>query len=354
MAQVDVVVPVYNVENFLPACVDSILQQTFSDFSLLLVDDGSTDKSGSLCDQYAKKDSRISVVHKENKGLSHTRNVGIDHANAQYLLFVDSDDFLEPDTLEQTVSAAQESGADLILFGYYVDVVKDGKLEDRTCNLPEKAFLSDPVGIAERMVSLKRNFLFDPAWNKLYRTEILKNSQVRMPEGEIFEDTAFNLSLLPFLSSVDFLNKCFYHYMQRDAKRITNSYHPEKPVFLKKRHLSLMKYLERFPQIRRETVATANFIYIKYVFSGWIDLFLPECHLTAEKRLQLIRKDLEEPVFQKALADADGSSKMENLVLKIAKSKKPKRIASFAKILYRMKYQNKKLFFFLKRKNMGA
>ena len=105
---ISVVVPIYNVEDVLCFCIDSILNQTYSNFELLLVDDGSTDKSGDICDQYARKDTRIRVFHKENGGVSSARNLGIDNAIGECICFVDSDDYLEPDYLEILLAVKQE------------------------------------------------------------------------------------------------------------------------------------------------------------------------------------------------------------------------------------------------------
>ena len=113
-----VVVPVYNVENYLIKCVDSILAQTEPDFELLLVDDGSTDGSGGLCDKLAERDGRVRVIHQENQGLGGARNTGIQAAVGDWLLLVDSDDWIEPQTLEKALEAGLREEADLVVFGY--------------------------------------------------------------------------------------------------------------------------------------------------------------------------------------------------------------------------------------------
>ncbi|MDO4173557.1 MAG: glycosyltransferase family 2 protein [Eubacteriales bacterium] len=122
---VSVLVPVYNVEPYLRQCIDSIMGQTFSDFELILCDDGSTDCSGQICDTYAAKDSRVRVVHKKNEGLLWTRRVLLRHATGRYVLFVDSDDWIAPELLEKTVACAQRTGSDIVLFGY-IDVTDGG------------------------------------------------------------------------------------------------------------------------------------------------------------------------------------------------------------------------------------
>ncbi|MCQ2420443.1 MAG: glycosyltransferase [Clostridia bacterium] len=118
MPIISVIVPVYNVAQFLPRCVDSILAQSFRDFEVILVDDGSTDESGALCEQYAKTDSRIRVIHQENRGLSGARNTGIEHAVGAYLAFIDSDDFVPGYMLRDLLDTAEQSGADFVKGNY--------------------------------------------------------------------------------------------------------------------------------------------------------------------------------------------------------------------------------------------
>ena len=131
MCKVSVIVPVYNTEQYLPRCIDSILNQSFTDFELLLIDDGSTDGSGKICDEYAKKDSRIRVFHKENGGVSSARNVGLDKANGEWICFVDSDDELLPGGLQAMVNGISEE-VDVVMAGYY-ELDGDTLRIDTTC-----------------------------------------------------------------------------------------------------------------------------------------------------------------------------------------------------------------------------
>lgn len=127
---ISIIVPVYNIEEYLPRCIESILRQTYTNLQLVLVDDGSKDRSGALCDEYAKKDSRILVVHKENGGSSSARNRGIEVATGEYLGFVDSDDYVEPDMYGKMVTAILENGCNI------VQVARDEK-DERGNKLPD-------------------------------------------------------------------------------------------------------------------------------------------------------------------------------------------------------------------------
>ena len=127
MPTISVIVPVYKVEPYIRKCVDSILGQTFSDIQVILVDDGSPDQCGKICDEYAKQDNRVEVIHKENGGLSDARNEGVKYATGKYILFVDSDDYIAEDLVEKTVEVAETQNCDIVLFDYYY--VEDGMIE---------------------------------------------------------------------------------------------------------------------------------------------------------------------------------------------------------------------------------
>ena len=179
--EISIIVPVYQVEKYLNECIDSILAQTFTDFELILVDDGSPDNCPALCDAAAKRDSRVRVIHKQNGGVSTARNAGLDAAQGNWIAFVDSDDTAAPEYLEKMHKAVLETGADFaICSSQCIDEM--GKTlaggEHRLLNefLPQEEVL-------RRMVVSD----FQVPWNKLYRRKLLEN--LRYPENKAFEDT---------------------------------------------------------------------------------------------------------------------------------------------------------------------
>lgn len=189
-AQVSVVIPVYNVERYLKECVDSILNQTYSDFEIILVDDGSTDGSGKLCDDYLSVDNRIKVVHRENGGLSAARNTGMDMATGDYIYFLDSDDFIEAVTLEHLVRTAETANADIVFFDGYVfyDGCENDGLADRYKRRQQYT------------TSQGKQVLYDLLKNEEYRTAVpltfykaqyLQKSNIRFYEGILHEDELF-------------------------------------------------------------------------------------------------------------------------------------------------------------------
>lgn len=212
---VSVIVPVYNVERYLPACVESILGQTHRNIEVILVDDGSSDGCGSLCDRYAARDRRVRVIHQANKGLSAARNAGFDAAEGEFVSFVDSDDAVSPLFVETllggVVAEIPKSGS-----SSSVDIVQCGFCRERQ-------ELERPLGEVayERLTGLQASerLQFDSTggctvvWNKLYRRELFEN--LRFPEGKRHEDEFVTYRALWMAGGVSVTDACLYYYRQR-------------------------------------------------------------------------------------------------------------------------------------------
>ena len=186
--KIAVIIPVYNVEAFLGRCVESVLQQTYEDLEIILVDDGSTDGSRSICEEYSRQDPRIQVVHQENRGLSGARNTGLDHAGSDYILFLDSDDEILPTMVETLWYIMEKTGADITQCGFTEIVEGEPMPEIRR----ETVFREDEVGEIhllpgeEKLVACQNDWRFVVQWNKLFRRRIFDD--LRFPEGRYHED----------------------------------------------------------------------------------------------------------------------------------------------------------------------
>lgn len=196
---ISVIVPVYNVEPYLRRCLNSILEQTHRDLEILIIDDGSTDGSGAICDAY-KNDGRVRVFHTENRGLSAARNLGLDFVTGQYIGFVDSDDWIEPDMFEMLYRKAIETGKDVIACGIFNEYDK-GTIKTSYHYHAENALLA-----------LLNNELGNMVWNKLWRKSCF--DRVRFPEGMLFEDTAIAYQIFAD-AEVATIPDCYYHYVHR-------------------------------------------------------------------------------------------------------------------------------------------
>lgn len=210
--KLSVIVPVYNVEAYLDKCVESIIEQTYDNLEIILVNDGSTDTCSLMCEEWEKKDERVVVIHKENGGLSSARNAGIDRATGEYIAFVDSDDWLERSIYEESISEMTSKDADVIIFGM-TRIDEEGKVVNGQ-KLDYK--LLEGVDIEKNIFEAIKDNYFGYAWNKVYKTDIIKNNRIKYNLQIIDrEDIAFNLELLPYMKKVIILDKIGYFYLQR-------------------------------------------------------------------------------------------------------------------------------------------
>ena len=234
-AKVTVAIPVYNTKRYLEECVASITGQTYSEIEILLVDDGSTDGSADLCDSLAKTDSRIRVIHKDNGGAATARNLGIDEAQGEYIMFLDSDDWIDLNTIEVLVSYADEKKTDILRFNY-VREFGDKQLVKPNTFLEEKLYIADEcktvcrqiLGLCGKELTHPEslNFLASCGFN-LYRTDLLRKAGTRfVPIREIgsFVDGLFNFSVFLYAESFAFINRPFYHYRKTNEGAATANY----------------------------------------------------------------------------------------------------------------------------------
>lgn len=202
--KISVIVPVYNVEQYLSKCIESILKQTYKNIEIILVDDGSTDQSGKMCEKFKEKDDRIKVIHKENGGLSDARNVGIEVAGGQYYSFIDGDDYLENDALESMLEAALSTNSEIAICNI-MRFYDDGTTSE----------FYNPANVKETWTDNKRfDSLNQPSvCNKLFDSKIFEN--IRFPYGKFYEDTYVYHELLYRANSVALTGKTGYWYLSR-------------------------------------------------------------------------------------------------------------------------------------------
>lgn len=215
MPKISVVVPVYNVEAYLEKCARSILTQSERDLELLLIDDGSTDRSGALCEEIAGTDTRVRVVHQENRGLGGARNTGIEEARGEWIIFPDSDDWLEPETIERALKAAESTGAEMSLFAFRSVDMQGGTISEQFESLPEGV----PLNLQEHRDLL---LIAPTAWSKLYRTDLFRRTGVRYPSRVWYEDVRTTTKLLPSCRSVVYTGYIGYNYLQRPGSIMNN------------------------------------------------------------------------------------------------------------------------------------
>lgn len=217
---ISVIVPVYNVEVYLPRCIESILGQTYKDFEILLIDDGSTDNSGKICDKYAKRDNRCIAIHQQNRGVYNARNTGLNHATGEYISFVDSDDYIHPQMLEILYKALQKGDYDFSMVAYkqvwdyskYSPIIKTN-----TCILDTSTLIHRLYNISYKNNSLSE-MSCQVLWNKLYKKNLIGKSRFKITGSG---DTEFNNRIYLKTKSAIYIDESLYYWYQR-ATSITH------------------------------------------------------------------------------------------------------------------------------------
>lgn len=241
---ISVIVPVYKVEPYIRKCIDSILAQTYTKLEIILVDDGSPDCCPVICDEYSVMDSRVKVIHKENGGLSDARNAGLSEAKGEWIAFVDSDDWIEPDMYEKLLANAYEYSAEISCGGVNDELIA----EDGISILKTTMTGVVEVTCCTRTEAMTRYFNTSwSAWDKIYQKKIFDN--IRFPVGEINEDEAIVLQLLEQCNKVVYTNEVFYHYIHRPSSITTASFSPKKFAWYRHCRNNLTWIQEHHPEL---------------------------------------------------------------------------------------------------------
>ena len=208
--KISIIVPVYKVEQYLPKCIDSILSQTYQDWELLLIDDGSPDNSGKKCDEYAHKDERIRVFHKDNGGVSSARNLGLDYAEGDYVMFVDSDDWLSNDCLQTCVFELDKNKLDALQFGFTSVTANN-----------EKQLVKISSSILDGEQYIKHNNFNVCVGGGIYKREIIEENKIRFPLVlKLAEDQIFVFSFFKKTVRIKYLDRAMYYYLQRSDSAV--------------------------------------------------------------------------------------------------------------------------------------
>lgn len=236
---ISIIVPVYNVEAYLSKCLDSILAQTYSNLEIILVDDGATDSSSRICDEYAEKDCRIKVLHKENGGVSSARNAGLKICAGEYLMFVDADDYISEDAVQVLYERMRSDGSDMIV-GKHTDVYEDGTTNGAFCSWMKDAVLSNKEVFAKLG---ERNYIAVVSWGKMYRRTIFDG--ILYPALTCGEDLWNYPLIVDNCKTISVVDQTLYFYFQR-----SNSILHEKSEQSKRDDLNAVLHLVQFLWLR--------------------------------------------------------------------------------------------------------
>ena len=265
-----IVMPVYRVEKVLTAAVEDVLNQTFADFELILVDDCSPDCSGKICDQLAQRDNRIKVIHlPQNGGASNARNQGIQIAQGEYILFLDGDDKFDKDMLERTVIVAKETRADAVMFGLLEEHFDNkGELRNKVLVCPERKSLKNIKELREYVIEMEKTNLYGYSTNKLYKTDILKENNVRFVIMKFNEDIIFNIDFFNHAQTLEVIDFAPYHYLKRVESSTTSRFIPTYYEDIMIKIKRLYEQFEAWNMLSQDILTVIAQRYVRYVFSA--------------------------------------------------------------------------------------
>lgn len=299
-AIISVIIPIYNTAKYLDACIESVLNQTYKNYQIILVDDESPDEAPAMCDAWADKCEKIQVIHKKNEGLGLTRDAGIEKAIGRYICFLDSDDTIEPDTFEGCIEALEGRGADACFYGRKTGQ-PDGTFKIKT-NIPDKLeYVGDEVRREYATTYLGSTpedkgpgYIQVSACCAMYRLEIIKNKNIRfLSEREcLSEDTFFNLDFCKYAEKIVIIPKNYYNYTY-NGESLTKKYNPNKYNQLKNFYRTLVTYKEFYSDADKVDMRIPYqlYIYLRHIIEYEIRSYEINGMSQTIKRLKEICKD---------------------------------------------------------------
>ena len=320
--KVSVVVPVYNAEKYLAKSIESMLSQSLKEIELILVNDGSKDKSLAICEEYAKRDSRIIVINKRNEGACIARNTGISIAKGKYIQLVDADDYIENNMLEEQYNLGEKTNAEVVMCGMKFDVhQKNGQVVTSEAHYKDMV-LNSQEEIKLIFMDLFDNLLFNYTHNKLYNREFLKKNNLKFIEWlPIDQDTNFNIDVFKVLNKLTISTKAYYHYVKTFEETIVTRYHANKFKVRTFRYDRLKELLENWGIYNDENKKKLASMYIHHVIECFEIYNHKKCDLNTKKKKQEIEKILNTKQVKECMDILDNTnSRYTNLVYKFMKN----------------------------------
>ncbi len=345
--KISAIMPVYNVEKFIGKCIESLQAQTLTEWELIAVDDGSPDNSGAICDEYAKNDSRITVIHKENGGAPSARNTAIPQAKGEYLYFVDSDDWAEPTMFEDMYKMAKENNAQLVVAGFFIDTYhSDTEFYTQKQTLPTKEFASQREFREYAHKMFDKNLLYTP-WNKLFERKFIMDNDIRF-RNTFWDDFPFNLDVVRDVERVVLLEDCYYHFMRARADSETAKYRSDMLDKREEEHgwmLDLYKYWDVDSAESQEMIQRR---YIERIVGCVENVTNTACTLSTKEKKAAIKAMLNSDRTKTALKIAQPNSTVMKIMLIPYKMNSTSLVYLESTIISKVKSGNVKLFAKLK------
>lgn len=333
MTEITIILPVHNVEKYIAKSIQSVLNQTFTDFELLIVIDGSPDNSKQIAEEFAVKDQRIKVFEKENGGLSDARNYGLERARGEYVYFMDSDDWIEPDLLEDNLKIIEQENLDLIIFGYIQD---DENKEGKVTNLKTFVPQNKTYHKSAKNLNIDNHLLgiLGYAWNKIYRKDFLNKHHIRFKKGiSLVEDILFNSEVYCKTNILRTVDKAYYHYLNRPATTLIKKFYPDSFQLKLAKNEALKRFMQSWSvdkQQQNQILAYGLVHGIRYCVHN---LFAYQNGWPFKKRMAYVKNMVHHPETRRLIPFYRRTSRSCNIYYWLIKLKMYRSIAGAAQML---------------------
>lgn len=301
--KISIIVPVYNNEKYIDKCIKSIINQKYTDWELILINDGSKDKSKDICERYANSDERIILVNSKNEGPSVARNKGLELATGEYCMFIDGDDYIEQDTLSVLNKEIEKDDYQIIFYGNYNDIFVDNEYVECGENRCKEYQFNNNEEFKKIYIDLFNKFLLNQVWNKLYKKSFIDEIGTRFPKGMSYsEDLIFNIKLYKNLQKGKIVNKSLYHYVNHKEGSLCSTFNVNKFNYIKYAYIKLKEetsgwYDELSDYLNNTFIKNIN-IYINSLYDS-------SCSLKYSQKKDIVEDIINDDVVQKSVSSSN-------------------------------------------------
>lgn len=323
--------PIYNVADQLEKAIQCALNQTYRDIEIILVNDGSTDESGNICDHYQQKDARITVIHQKNAGSGLARNAGLDRAVGKYIYFADPDDYFEEKLIEENIKKAEEWDADMVVFGYVYEIIDNDGKETKTEHIPK---LNGLLAKTEFQMNFRDHYAVSPyaLWNKLYKRDFLVQHNCRFTNQKVGQDALFNQLVGYDLEQVFYHPKAYYHYVFREGSAV-NRYRKDRFSY----EYNIAMQFEKWMQYWNKETEYRDLVHKEY----WDALYLElsnlawkDCPLTSREKTKRIKEVMSDAKIYQAVMELDIEAETNSFVKLLIKLLRNGKYGSTLKLMH--------------------
>lgn len=349
-AIVSIIAPAFNAESTLKRCVKSLLRQTYENIEIIIINDGSTDKTAEICQAYHMKDRRIQVIHQPNAGPAAARNRGIHVAKGDYLQFVDADDFIEKDMTEKLLKCAQLHQADLVICGYYAGTMHEDFSMETILPSLSGGFTRD--SFLMHVGKLYRETIIPSPCNKLYKTEVIRAHQLQFPENlTLGEDLLFNVAFLHVAEQIAVTQEALYYYITGEKETLSTSYIPNYFTRQLSIYQKIVHFLKENDAYGGENKKAMDAIFTNSLMNGFQHVCHEQSDLSKKKQLTFIHDMMTHPNTLEAMRESSDKRLQTKLLKRLLHHQNARGVRRLVQVKQKLNKYSKPIYERLKKIN---